>query len=144
MPGGGHLSAAKCRGIQLLLCKVFLSCSANHTHPYASLPQLDGRCTWKAMARGCFPWGNVIYFRYQEGGCMTLVFPIPMLQHRCFWFGSLTVIPVLENSPRTACLCVSSFPCMHLYLRKQFWPCVFCPRSLQSPLWTGNGKAIIL
>lgn len=89
MPGGGHLSAAKRRGIQLLLCKLFLSCSANHTPPCASPPQLDGQSPWKAVARGCFPQGNVSYFRHREGGCLTLVFPVPGCPTPCSWCASL-------------------------------------------------------
>lgn len=67
-------SAVAMQGFPQLLCQ---------SHPSLCISALAGWVMYmKAMARGCFPRGNVIYFRYQEGGCMTLVFPIPMLQQR--------------------------------------------------------------
>lgn len=89
MPGGGHLSAAKCRGVQLLLCKLFLSRRANHTHPSASLPQLDGQSTWKAMAGGCFPWGMSSILDIRKEGAWPWCFPHRCYSTPCFWFGSL-------------------------------------------------------
>ena len=78
----GHVSAAKHRDFQLLLCKLLPTYSANHT-----LPQLDGDVQERATPGAAFPGGNVIFFRYLEGRHLSPVFPSQCYSTPCFWCG---------------------------------------------------------
>lgn len=59
--------------------------------------------------------------------CLTLVCFIPALQHPLLSGLDPWLVIIAENSSHTARLCACSFPCMHLHLRKRFWPCIFSP-----------------